>query len=156
MNFYHNMSAPPRTTVTLKGGAVSTRVVVFSLNYALFEGGHVTGLKPLSSAPFERALEIQDQVYSAVNRCNRTPDQLFSIIGDPIFPKVDADFLIGWRPQKGDSILDPLVCTDPRLCAGVLSKCAGALYLSRREPQFTWEQLLGAPIAFDDSLISII
>jgi hypothetical protein len=152
---YHNMSAPPRTTVTLKRGPVSSRVVVFSLNYAMFVGGHVYGMKPVSADPLVRALEIHDEAFAIVARSGRTPEHLFAKIGEPIFPKVAADFLIGWRPQRGDSVLDPLVCTDPRLCAGVLSKCAGTLYLSRREPQFTWEQLLRAPIAFDDSLLSI-
>lgn len=155
MGSYHNMSAPPRTTVTLKGGAVSSRVVVFSLNFALVLGGHVRGIRPVATDPLAGALEIHDEVCSVALGGGLTPDHLFARIGAPVFPKVDADFLIGWRPSKGDSVLDPLVCTDPRLCAGVLSKCAGNLYLSRREPRFDWDQLLRAPIAFDDPLLSI-
>jgi hypothetical protein len=49
-------------------------------------------------------------------------------------------------------LLDPVLCTDPLLCAGILSRCAGDLFLSRRAPSPTWEALLGVPIAFDDSL----
>jgi hypothetical protein len=152
---YHNMSAPPRTRVELPRFPVTGKIVVFSLNYALFVGDHVYGFNPVTSTPLEKALEIHDEVYGTVTRSSRTPDHLFAKIGDPIFPKIDADFLIGWRPQKGDTHLEALVCTDPRVCAGVLSRCAGTLYLSRREPTFTWEQLLRAPIAFDDSLITL-
>lgn len=94
------------------------------------------------------------------------PADLFSKIGQPIAPAWSVDFLIGYRlryediedpnPDNKDREAHPLLfCTDPLLCAGILSRCAGALFLSRRTPNLSWETLLDLPIAFDDPLASI-
>ena len=85
----------------------------------------------------------------------REPQDLFADMGDPTSLDVNVDFLIGWSPYHEHLKMPHIFCTDPRLCAGVQSRCAGNLYLSRRTPDLTWNRLLGSPIAFDDPLVSI-
>lgn len=90
-----------------------------------------------------------------------SPAELFAEIGQPVTPQWSADFLIGYRVRYEDLELDasegglssPVFCTDPLLCAGILSQCAGALFLSRRSPILSWDTLLDLPLAFDDPLI---
>lgn len=150
---YHNMSAPPRTKVDLSGRPVSGRIVIFSLTYAMVLSDLVYGFKPIAGTPLEQALEVHDDVRDCVLASPRTPQHLIAKMGEPIFPEITCDFLIGWRPLKTHSTLDPIVCTDPRICAGVLSKCAGLLYLPKREANYSWGFLCAPPIAFDDSAL---
>jgi hypothetical protein len=152
---YHNMSAPPRTTIELQGEVVSGAAVVFSLPYAMLMSDLIDGIESDAPNPLEEALEIHNDVRNSILRGKRTPEHLFRKIGSPIFPIVECNFLIGWRPLESHAELNPLVCTDPRLCAGVLSRCAGVLYLPDREPNLTWDHLLSFPIAFDDSALRL-
>jgi hypothetical protein len=153
MRVLHNMSVPPRTSVVLQGKSVSGRIVVFSLTYAMFLSEWVYGMKATTATPLEQALETYDSVRNCIFRSPRTPVHLIAKMGEPIYPKVNCDFLVGWRPMRSHLALDPIVCTDPRVCAGVLSKCAGLLYLPNREPSLNWESLCAPPIAFYDSAL---
>ncbi len=68
---------------------------------------------------------------------------------------MEADFLIGWR--VGDILPTAgILCPDPQIVAGVQARCSGNLYLSRRNPDLSWERLLSAPIAFDEPAISAL
>ena len=155
MCLLHNMSCPPRTKVLLQGRPISPRVVVFSLAHALVEAGLVeaTGLPKIECGP-NCNLGRPKAACDAVRQRWPTPQDLFACIGEPRFLDVGADFLIGWRPLPAHAKLKPLICGDPRLCAGVQARCAGTLYLSRRSPDLTWERLLDAPVAFDDPLVA--
>jgi hypothetical protein len=152
MNLLHNMSCPPRTEVVLQGRPVSPQVVIFDLAVALLDAGylkqeHFTG----NNRDFADVMTVHAAAREAVHRRWRTPQALFALIGAPQYPDVTSDFLIGWRPQLQHYYsLSPLYCVNPRLCAGVLARCAGTLYLSRRQSDLTWERLLDAPLAFDD------
>ena len=48
------------------------------------------------------------------------------------------------------------LCPDPQIVAGVQARCSGNLYLSRRDPDLSWERLLSAPIAFDEPAVSAL
>ena len=85
----------------------------------------------------------------------RDPQDLFADMGEPTSLDVTVDFLIGWSPYHEHLKQPHIFCTDPRLCAGVLSHCADTLYLSRRTPDLTWKRLLDYSVAFDDPLVSI-
>ena len=56
-------------------------------------------------------------------------------------------------PLKADGWL---LCPDPQIVVGVQARCSGNLYLSRRNPDLSWERLLSAPIAFDEPAISAL
>jgi hypothetical protein len=150
----HNMSCPPRTKAQMQGRPISPRVMVFSLLYALSESGFVDAVP--------NCLRTTDKIDNSpglfknwVQNHWREPQNLFEDIGEPTFLDVNVDFLIGWTTYQEHQALPLIFCTDPCLCAGVQSRCAGTLYLSRRTPDLTWERLLRAPIAFDDPLVSI-
>ena len=66
---------------------------------------------------------------------------------------MEADFLIGWRVGI---YADGWLCPDPRIVAGVQARCSGNLYLSRRNPDLSWERLLSPSIAFDEPTISAL
>lgn len=150
MAVYHNMSAPPRTKIELSRTPVSGKIRVFSFPWALavskrFEELFVGVTKQVRCDPVAFRKEIP--------RHYKEPDAIFAKLGDPVFPNWDVDFLIGFRTLDLKKIVPPpRLCTDPLLCAGVLCRCVGTLYLSRREPEFTWERLLDLPLAFDDTL----
>ena len=153
---YHNMSAPPRTGVTLTGRAVTGGIKVFSYTFALSVWDKSERLLP-GVAWRERGCHIR---FSEALRSHfADPGELFQAIGKPIATAWETDFLIGFR-LNGEELHDPGkfgagLCYDPHLCAGVLSRCAGNLYLSRRAPAFTWETLLALPIAFDDPIATL-
>ena len=94
-----------------------------------------------------------------------TPAELFAEIGQPRAPRWRTDFLIGYRVGYGElqrketngegAVLSAVFCTDPLLCAGILVRCAGTLYLARRKPDPSWDTLLDVPLAFDDPLITL-
>jgi len=113
----------------------------------------VYGFKPIAGNPLEQALEIHERVKTCILASSRTPQHLIEKMGEPIFPEITCDFLIGWRPLQAHAVFDPIVCTDPRICTGVLSKCAGLLYLPKREANLSWAFLWAPPIAFDDSAL---
>ena len=83
-----------------------------------------------------------------------SPGDLFAQIGEPKPLPVEADFLIGWR--VGIYADGWLLCPDPQIVAGVQARCSGNLYLSRRNPDLSWERLLSPPIAFDEPAISAL
>jgi hypothetical protein len=149
----NNMSCPPRTKAVMQGRPVSPQIVIFSMTYALVETGLVD-VVPKAMSCLAKALDGDGSIRDAVLRRWQKPQDLFASLGDPTFLDVTVDFLIGWRPQREHLELPPVFCRDPRLCAGVLSRCAGNLYLSRRAPDLTWERLLDDLIAFDDPLVS--
>jgi hypothetical protein len=150
----NNMSCPPRTKAVMRGRPVSPRVVVFSLPFALAETGLVD-VVPKGAGHLARIFDGYNASRDAVLQRWRKPQDLFADMGEPTFLDATVDFLIGWRPQQEHLALPPVFCRDPRLCAGVQSRCAGTLYLSRRAPDLTWERLLDAPVAFDDPLVSL-
>jgi hypothetical protein len=144
---------------------ISTQVVVYSLTFALLFRDHHRGDGFL--------MNILDDAASWKNKVRerwRQPQDLFTQIGQPVFPAGPCDFLIGWQPTFAHFglIFDPFseqepneqyrgvtpsFCPDPCRCAGVLSRCVCTLYLSRRVPDFSWETLLARPVAFDEPLI---
>ena len=83
-----------------------------------------------------------------------SPGDLFARIGDPKHLQIPADFLIGWR--VGILTGDCYLCPDPPIVAGVQARSSGDLYLSRRNPDLSWERLLSAPIAFDEPAVSAL
>jgi len=149
---YHNFGAPSRTTVELARKPVSDRVVEFSFTWALSQSPRFPDLFPEVS-------EEEKPAHSALSKLISThykdSKELFERIGDPIFPSWKADFLIGFR--SFDSVLTPppVLCEDPRFCAGVLSLCVGTLYLPRRSPDLSWGRLLDLPVAFDDVCVRL-
>jgi len=154
VSLLHNMSSPPRTSFEVKGTPVSVHVTVFSLTYALAKSGSLKTLIPggkITAAHSGDHLLVRDMILKHIS----DPKALFSKIGDPVYPDWHVDFLVGWRASEGPFSYRFEICTDPRLSAGVLSKCAGTLYLSKREPELTWDQLLALPLAFDENLIKL-
>jgi len=164
---YHNMSAPPRTKVDLKRAPVSGQVVIFSFTWALWKSPHFeqTIRKRLLSSEDrfmgrKRHFEGDDAIdhvhlTTFLPKEYKDPNEIFSLIGDPVFPEWEIDFLIGFRELNSTFERTPRLCEDPLLCAGVLSRTIGTLYLSRREPELSWERLLNLPVAFDDRAIKI-
>ena len=149
---YHNMSAPPRTKVELKCAPVTERVVFFSFAWALA----TSELGPkLLGKKYKMVMSDHVALSKVIPTLFKDPQDIFSKIGQPIYPTWEVDFLIGFRLL--DTTLDPppKPCYDPLLCAGVLSRTIGTLYLSRREPELSWERLLNLPVAFDDRVIKI-
>ena len=160
---YHNMSAPPRTKVDLKRAPVSGQVVIFSFTWALWKSPNLEDLFPAVKPSFKirnesrpRTLQV-DHVHltTFLPKEYKDPNEIFSLIGDPVFPEWEIDFLIGFRELNSTFERTPRLCEDPLLCAGVLSRTIGTLYLSRREPELSWERLLNLPVAFDDRAIKI-
>ena len=187
MNFLHNMSAPPRTSVTLAGDTVAGQTKIVCFVWALARKAQpanpskVRTSRP-SSKKGKRSVgwnwekdgiprigsnlpDSLPQLSQKLRDLFQTPAELFAEIGQPTTPAWDADFLIGYRIRHEDlnihetgsqiRLLKPVFCHDPLLCAGILSKCAGPLFLSRRSPNLTWDTLLDLPIAFDDPLATI-
>lgn len=146
---YHNSGIPPRTTLQLWGSPVGGVTRIFSFPRAL--------AKDAASQKFLRQPDAPEiEVAKAAREQFATPSELFAKIGQPIAPQWKVDFLIGFRVHPGEvqEIVRPNYCEDPLLCAGVLARCAGTLFLCRRAPEFSWETLLDLPIAFDDPLVS--
>jgi hypothetical protein len=185
MNLLHNMSSPPRSSVTLGGQAVAKRTGVVCFVWALAQKVvAAASLEPNHAAKGGARVrrgrarwdwrrhgipgigcDVPDSLQELAKRirvAHADPADLFRKIGQPVAPAWHVDFLIGYRLRYEDMkiadagsqvrLLDPVLCTDPLLCAGILSRCAGDLFLSRRAPSLSWEALLGVPIAFDDSL----
>jgi hypothetical protein len=69
-----------------------------------------------------------------------SPGDLFARIGEPRHLPITADFLIGWR--VGILTDGSYLCPDPQIVARVQARCSGNLYLSRRDPDLSWERLL--------------
>ena len=187
MNFLHNMSAPPRTSITLSGNTVAGRTKLVSFIWALAR--KVKPTTPSRAVASKRSSkkknrgvgwtwkrdgiphighDLPDSLSKLALRLRdlfETPADFFAQIGQPIPPDWAADFLIGYRVRYEDlntddsssqiRLLKPVFCSDPLLCAGILSHCAGPLFLSRRAPNLSWDTLLDLPIAFDDPLAII-
>lgn len=185
MKLLHNMSSPPRSSVTLGGQAVAKRTGVFCFVWALAQKV-VAATSPEIKRAARGGVGVRarrtrwdwkrdgipgvgcdvpnslEELAKRVRGAHADPADLFCKIGQPLAPAWQVDFLIGYRLRYEDlniaeqssqvRLLDPVLCTDPLLCAGILSRCAGDLFLSRRAPSLSWDALLGVPIAFDDSL----
>ena len=166
MTLLHNMSVPPRTSAQLGGRPVASGITFYSLPYVLIIKEIVPG------GPFGPKLghlihHDPSELSARIIQTFPKPADLFRRIGPPEFPKLRHDFLIGWRPVPGHSGEDcprpeslpagvtwspPAYCRDLRRCAGVLSRCYGTVLLGRREPDLSWDRLLGPVIAFDEPL----
>jgi hypothetical protein len=151
----HNMSAPPRTEVR----AEKCGIVVFSLVYALTVRGFLKpGERPekLPKGKESQAVPWDCPSDPCVTIRERwpSPGDLFARIGDPKPIQITSDFLIGWR--VGISAYGSYFCPDPQIAAGVQARSSGDLYLSRRNPDLSWERLLSAPIAFDEPAVSAL
>ena len=155
----HNMSAPPRTEVRAERRGIADRIVVFSLLYALTVRGFLEKREQPEKLPKGREFEAVPWGWSPDDRAAiqarwPSPGDLFSRIGDPKYLQIAADFLIGWR--VGILTEGCYLCPDPQIVAGVQARCSGDLYLSRRDPELSWEKLLSAPIAFDEPAVSAL
>jgi hypothetical protein len=155
----HNMSAPPRTEVRAEMRRVADRIVIFSLVHALIARGVLEA--PEEPEKLRKGKDIQDLQQDNSGDLRVTvrvrwpsPGDLFAQIGGPKPLPVEADFLIGWR--VGIYAAGWLLCPDPQIVAGVQARCSGNLYLSRRNPDLSWERLLAAPIAFDEPAVSAL
>ena len=154
----HNMSAPPRTEHA-ETRRVADRIVIFSLVHALIARGVLEGPEEPEKLPKGKDIQDLQQDNSGDLRVTirarwPSPGDLFAQIGEPKPLPVEADFLIGWRAgiyADGWSL-----CPDPQIVAGVQARCSGNLYLSRRNPDLSWERLLATPIAFDEPAISAL
>jgi hypothetical protein len=156
---FHNMSAPPRTEVRAEKRGIADRIVVFSLVYALTVRGLLEKRERPENLPEGKEFEAVPWGWSPGDRATiqarwPSPGDLFARIGDPKYLQIAADFLIGWRV----GILSDgcYLCPDPQIVAGVQARSSGDLYLSRRNPDLSWERLLSAPIAFDEPGISAL
>jgi hypothetical protein len=157
----HNMSAPPRTEVLAEKRGIADRIVVFSLQYALIARGVLEAPELPGKLPEEQELQDVARGSSSDLRVTiqarwRSPGELFTRIGEPKSLQITADFLIGWRVGIMTEANSWYFCPDPQIVAGVQARCSGHLYLSRRNPDLSWERLLSAPIAFDEPCISAL
>jgi hypothetical protein len=157
----HNMSVPSRTEVLAEKRGIADRIVVFSLQYALIARGVLEAPEVPEKLPKKK--EFQDAVQDGSPDLRVTvrarwpsPDDLFTRIGEPKPLPIAADFLIGWRVGIMTEANSWYFCPDAQLVAGVQARCSGDLYLSRRNPDLSWERLLSAPIAFDEPRISAL
>ena len=155
----HNMSAAPRTEVRAEKRGIADRVVVFSLVYALTVRGFLEPDERPEDLPNGREFQAIPWDCSSDRRHTiqarwPSPGDLFAAIGEPKPLKIASDFLIGWR--VGIYADGWLLCLDPQIVAGVQARCSGNLYLSRRNPDLSWERLLSAPIAFDEPAVSAL
>ena len=155
----HNMSAPPRTEVRAEMRRVADRIVIFSLVHALIARGVLEAPEEPEKLPKGKDIQDLQQDNSGDLRVTvrarwPSPGDLFAQIGEPKPLPVEADFLIGWR--VGIYADGWLLCPDPQIVAGVQARCSGNLYLSRRNPDLSWERLLSAPIAFDEPAVSAL
>jgi hypothetical protein len=155
----HNMSAPPRTEVQAEKRGIADRIVVFSLVYALTVRGFLEKRERPEKLPKgkefqEIPCDCSSDLQIAIQARWPSPGDLFAQIGEPKPIKITADFLIGWR--VGIMAEGSHFCPDPQIVAGVQARCSGDLYLSRRDPDLSWERLLSAPIAFDEPAISTL
>jgi hypothetical protein len=146
----HNMSGPPRTEVRAEMRRVGDRIVIFSLVHALIARGVLEGPYEPDKLPQNDSGDLRVTVRTRWP----SPGDLFAQIGEPKPLPVEADFLIGWR--VGICADGWLLCPDPQIVVGVQARCSGNLYLSRRNPDLSWERLLAAPIAFDEPAISAL
>lgn len=150
----HNMSAPPRTEARAEKRGIADRIVAFSLVYALSVRGLLGAPEPPEEFPKGREFQALPWDRDTIRRRWPSPGDLFSRIGMPKPLEIAADFLIGWR--VGISTEGCYFCPDPQIVAGVQARCSGNLYLSRRNPDLSWERLLAAPIAFDEPAVSAL
>jgi hypothetical protein len=164
MTLLHNMSVPPRTAARVGGRPVASGVTVYSLPFALIITNLVPG-GPYGPKLGHLILNDPSELASKTMQEFPSPAALFKRIGKPVLPALKHDFILGWRPSGahlGDDCprpepapegwKAPRLCRDPRRCAGVLSRCYGTVLLGRREPDFSWERLLGPAVAFDEPL----
>ena len=153
------MSVPSRTEVRAEKRGIADRIVVFSLVYALTVRGFLEPGERPEKLPKEKEFQAvpwdspSDPCVTIRERWP-SPGDLFARIGDPKPIQITADFLIGWR--VGISTDGSYFCPDPQIVAGVQARCSGDLYLSRRDPDLSWERLLSAPIAFDEPAVSAL
>lgn len=143
----------PTKTYHSRRCLISKRVHVFAFAEAL-----VSKLPELARNLGKSAQTRSDNLRKRI--CKRFPDPsaFFAEFGDPVVPDWGADFLVGFRfnlHQREHSGIVHTVCADPLVCAGILSRCVANLFLARRTPVFTWEQLLNTTIAFDDPLVTL-
>ena len=155
----HNMSVPSRTEVRAEKRGIADRIVVFSLAYALTVCGFLEPNEPPEKLPKGKEFQAvprdcPSDPCVAIRARWPSPDDLFVRIGDPQPIQITADFLIGWR--VGILTDGSYFCPDPHIVAGVQARCSGDLYLSRRDPDLSWERLLSAPIAFDEPAVSAL
>ena len=146
----HNMSAPPRTKVQAEMRRVGDRIVIFSLVHALIARRVLKAPEESEKLPQNDSGDLRVTVRARWP----SPSDLFAQIGEPKPLPVEADFLIGWR--VGIYADTWLLCPDPQIVVGVQARCSGSLYLSRRNPDLSWERLLSQPIAFDEPAISAL
>ena len=157
----HNMSVPSRTEVRAEKRGIADRIVVFSLAYALtvrafLEPGERSEKLPkgreFQAVPWDCPSDLRVTIRARWP----SPGDLFTRIGEPKTLQIAADFLIGWRVGIITDANSWYVCPDPQIVAGVQARCSGDLYLSRRDPDLSWERLLSAPIAFDEPAVSAL
>jgi hypothetical protein len=155
------MSAPPRTEVRAEKRGIADRIVVFSLQYALIASGFLEAPEIPEKLP--KGKEFQDAVQDSspdlrgiVRARWPSPGDLFNRIGEPKTLKIAADFLIGWRVGIITESNSWYFCPNAQIVAGVQARSSGELYLSRRDPDLSWERLLSAPIAFDEPGVSAL
>ena len=140
---------------------IADRIVVFSLAYALTASGVLESRELPGKLPKEQ--ELQDVAWDSSSGLRVTirarwpsPSDLFTRIGEPKPLQITTDFLIGWRVGIMTEANSWYFCPDPQIVAGVQARCSGDLYLSRRDPDLSWERLLSVPIAFDEPGISAL
>ncbi len=155
------MSVPPRTSVQVEKRGIADRIVVFSLTYALTVSGVLETPGRRGKLPEEwqhqnLARDSSSALRTAIRGLWPLPSDLFAQIGHPKNLPIEDDFLIGWRVGITIETSPCYFCPDPQLVAGVLARCSGDLYLSRRKPDLRWERLLSAPIAFDEPILSAL
>jgi hypothetical protein len=124
MNFLHNMSAPPRTSITLRGDTVAGQTKIVCFVWALARKVHPT--TPTQAEASKRTSkkrnrgvswnwerdgiprighDVPDSLPKLALRLRdlfENPADFFAQIGQPIAPEWAADFLIGYRVRYED------------------------------------------------------
>ena len=143
----------PTTTYRSRRCLISKGVKVFAFAEAL-----ASKLPELARNLGRTAQTQSANLQKRIRKRFADPSTFFNEFGNPVVPDWGADFLVGFRfnPRQGErSEIVHTLCADPLVCAGVLSRCVANLFLARRTPVLTWEQLLNNTIAFDDPLVTL-
>jgi hypothetical protein len=124
MNFLHNMSAPPRTSITLRGDTVAgqTKIVCFVWALARMVQPTTPFQEPASKDASKKrnggvawnwerdgipriGRDLPDSLWKLSQRLRdlfEDPADFFNQVGHPIFADWAADFLIGYRVRYED------------------------------------------------------
>jgi hypothetical protein len=150
----HNTGAPPGTRIKTRTLAVERQVTIFDLTACCIGEGLVD---VESSTELNRKQALKARWGNDVERFLRSIRGRG--LGRAMLDARAAEFhgaAIGWtiNPDLLAKGVSYQLCCDIRLTLVVLSRRSNDLFLPRREPRWTWEQLFGSCFALSDSRFS--